>query len=115
PESISNTHTFNSNFFIYRNFVQLYEKVAKNPELKEQAHDILFRCTDNLIDLLRCRDGNKQQYKDAVAMIKGKGISLSELYKQPLSLKRKIKLTTLAIFGANIHCRLYALLKKKLN
>ncbi|MBO7290329.1 MAG: hypothetical protein J6U62_02585, partial [Bacteroidaceae bacterium] len=115
PESISNTHTFNSSFFIYRNFVQLYEKVAKNPELKEQAHDILFHCTDNLIDLLRCRDGKKQQYKDAIAMMKGKGISIGELYKLPLSLKRKIKLTTLALFGAKIHCRLYALLLKKLN
>jgi hypothetical protein len=115
PESISNTITFGSKFFMFRNFVQLYEKVAKNPELKEQAHDILFRCTNNLIDLLRCRDGEKHQYKEAIAMIKGKGLSLGDLFKLPLSLKHKIKYTTLALFGANIHCRLYSLLLKKLN
>ena len=114
-ESISNTITFGSKFFMFRNFVQLYEKVAKNPELKEQAHDILFRCTNNLIDLLRCRDGEKHQYKEAIAMIKGKGLSLGDLFKLPLSLKHKIKYSTLALFGANIHCRLYSLLLKKLN
>ena len=115
PESISNTYSFRSKFFIYRNFVQLHEKVSKHPELKEQAHDILFHCTDNLIDLLRCRDGEKNQYKEAIAMLDGKGISLPELYKLDMPIKRKIKLTTLALFGANIHCRLYALLHKKLN
>ena len=48
-------------------------------------------------------------------MIKGRSISLTELYKLNISIKRKIKMTTLALFGANIHCHLYALLKKKLN
>ena len=115
PESISNTYSFKSKFFIYRNFVQLHEKATGHPELKERAHDILFRCTDNLIDLLRCRDGEKQQYKDAIAMLKGKSISLKELYSMELPIKRKIKLTTLALFGVNFHCRLYAFLHKKLN
>ncbi|MBQ5751617.1 MAG: glycosyltransferase [Bacteroidaceae bacterium] len=115
PESISNTYTFKSKYFIYKNLVLLHEKVSKHPELKEQAHDILFHCTDNLIDLYRCRDGEKQQYKEAAAMIKDKSISLSELYKLDIPIKRKIKLTTLALFGAGIHCRLYALLHKKLN
>ena len=115
PESISNTHNFKSKYFIYRNFVQLHEKISKMPGLKEQAHDILFHCTDNLIDLLRCRDGKKSEYKEAVAKLKGKGISLPELYKLNMPIKRKIKLTTLALFGANIHCHLYALLHKKLN
>lgn len=115
PESISNTHSFKSNFFIYRNFVLLHDKVAKDSELKEQAHDLFFRCTDNLIDLLRCRDGEKQQYRDAIAMLKGKSISLSELYKLNLPIKKMIKYTTLALFGANFHCRLYAFLHKKLN
>ena len=115
PESISNPHSFKSNFFIYRNFVLLHDKVAKDPELKEQAHDLFFRCTDNLIDLLRCRDGEKQQYRDAIAMLKGKSISLSELYKLNLPIKKMIKYTTLALFGANFHCRLYAFLHKKLN
>ena len=115
PESISNSYSFKSKYYIFRNFVQLHEKVAKNPELKEQAHDILFHCTDNLIDLLRCRDGEKEQYKEAIAMLKGKGISLPELYKLELSIKKKIKYTTLALFGAKFHCRLFALLHKKLN
>ena len=48
-------------------------------------------------------------------MLKGKGITLPELCRMDMPLKRKIKLTTLALFGANIHCRLYALLLKKLN
>ena len=115
PESISNTYSFKSKFFIYRNLLQLHEKVSKKSELKEQAYDILFHCTDNLIDLFRCRDGEKNKYKEAAAMIKGKNISLPELYKLNMPIKRKIKLTTLALFGANIHCRLYALLHKKLN
>lgn len=113
--SIANTHTFKTKFYIYRNFINLYEKVAKKTELKEQAYDILFHCTDNLIDLLRCRDGEKQEYRNAMEMIKGKRISLSELYKLEIPLKRKIKLTTFAIFGASIHCRLYAMMHKKLN
>lgn len=115
PESISNTFTFKTKFFIYRNLVLLHEKVSKNSGLKEEAYDILFHCSDNLIDLFRCRDGEKQQYKEAADMMKGKSISIGELYKLNMPLKRKIKLTTLALFGANIHCRLHALLHKKLN
>jgi glycosyltransferase involved in cell wall biosynthesis len=115
PESISNTHNSKSKYFIYKNLVQLLDKVAKDPELKEQAHDIFFHCTDNLIDLFRCRDCSKQQCKEAADMIKGRSVSLAELYRLDLPIKRKIKLTTLALFGANVHCRLYALLHKKLN
>jgi hypothetical protein len=48
-------------------------------------------------------------------MMKGKSISIGELYKLPLNIKRKIKFTTLALLGAGFHCRLYSLLKKKLN
>lgn len=115
PESISNTHSFKSKFFIYKNLVQLHEKVSKLPGLQEQAYDILFHCTDNLIDLYRCRDGEKHQYKEAAAMIKGKNIPLPELYRLNISIKKKIKLTTMALFGSYAHCRLYAFLLKKLN
>ncbi len=115
PESISNTHSFKSKFFIYKNLVQLHEKVAKLPGLEEQAYDILFHCTDNLIDLYRCRDGEKHQYKEAAAMIKGKNIPLPELYRLNIPIKKKIKLTTMALFGSYVHCRLYAFLLKKLN
>lgn len=115
PESISNTYSFRTKYFIYRNLVQLYNKVVKNEELKEQANDILFHCADNLIDMRCCKDFDKQQYKASIELLKGKGISISELYKLDLPIKRKIKLTTLALFGIKAHCRLYALLHKKLN
>ena len=115
PESISNTFTFKTKYFIYRNLTQLFDKVKDNSELREQACDILFHCTDNLIDLLRCRDGGKEEYKKAISMLDGKRITLGELYKLDIPLKRKVKMTTYALFGANIHCRLYASLLKKLN
>ena len=60
-------------------------------------------------------DGKKDEYKKAGKLLKGAKIGLKELYKMELPLKSKIKYTTLALFGAKIHCRLYALLKKKLN
>ena len=115
PESISNTFTFKTKYFIYRNLIQLFNRVKDKSELREQACDILFHCTDNLIDLLRCRDGGKEEYKKAISMLDGKRITLGELYKLDIPLKRKVKMTTYALFGANIHCRLYASLLKKLN
>lgn len=115
PESISNTHTFKSKFFIYRNQVELLNKIADNAELREQANDLLFQCTNNLIDLLRCSDGTKEECRKATEMLKGKHIALAELYRLDIPLKNKIKMTTLALFGAKFHCHLHAMLRRKLN
>ncbi len=114
PESISNTITFRSKYFIYRNFATLYNKVADEYKMHSEAQNILFRCVDNLTDLFRCSDGPKEEYKKAGELLKNGKIGLKELYNMDLPLKSKIKYTTLALFGATVHSRIYAALHKKL-
>lgn len=114
-ESISNIHSFDSYFFLYRNLAALHEKCAAIPELHEEANRILLRCIDNLTDLCRCSDCEKDKLKEAVELIKERRINIGTLYKTEFSLKQKIKYTTFALFGAGIHCRLLALFHKKLN
>lgn len=114
-ESISNSHSFDSYFFLFRNLAALHEKCAAIPELHDEANRILLRCIDNLTDLCRCSDCEKGRFKEALKLIEGRRIDIGTLYKMNLNLKQKIKYTTFALFGAGIHSRLLALFHKKLN
>ena len=82
--------------------------------METESRDILFNTLDCLTDLLRCSDGTKEQYKAACNMLNEEKLPLKELYKMEIPVKKKIKFTTFALFGATIHCKLYALLNKKL-
>ncbi|MBO5664653.1 MAG: glycosyltransferase [Bacteroidaceae bacterium] len=114
-ESISNSHSFKHFYFLFRNLATLHDKVSAIKGLENYADRILLRCIDNLSSLFRCSDGNKEERKNAVALVKEKRIKIDRLYRMELSIPQKIKYTPFALFGANIHCRILALLHKKLN
>lgn len=112
--SISNTYSFKSNYFIYRNRAELYKKVKEKYQMYDEAKEILLQAADSLTDLNRCSGGEKSEYKKAFELLKGEGISLKSLFNMNITLKRKIKFIPLAIFGIKTHCRILTLLHKKL-
>lgn len=112
-DSITNTYSFHSYYFLYRNLVTLYKKVKNDYAMSAEADEILFKSLDNLTDLLRCPDAAKEEQKKACALLEGVRMSLKELYGNNITLRRKIKYTTFAFFGATFHCRLYAVMHKK--
>lgn len=112
--SISRTHSFKSQYFRYKNLAQLYFKVKNEYKMEVESHDILFRALDCLTDLMRCSDGEKSEYKTACNILKKEEMSLSTLYHKEIPWQRKIKYLTFSLFGASIHCRIYAMLHKKL-
>lgn len=112
--SISNTYSFQSNYFLYRNKAELYKKVKKEYQMHDEAKEILLQALDNLTDLLRCSDGEKSEYKKAFELLKGEHISTGELFKMNIPLKRKLKFIIYTLLGTKVHCYLLALLHKKL-
>ncbi len=112
---ICNRHSFGSYFYLYRNLATLHEKCAAIPGLEEKANRILLRCVDNLVDLCRCSDSDKDGLRKALALIKGRKIDIATLYKSDFSIRQKIKYTSFALFGASFHCRLLAMFRKKLH
>ncbi len=114
PESITNTYTFKSYFFLYRNLIALYNKVKNEYKMTEDAYDILFKAIDNLTVLHRCSDSSKEEHKAACDMLANERIGISELYNMNIPLRNKIKYTTFALFGATIHSRIYSMFRKKL-
>ena len=112
--SISNSYSFATQQFRYKNLVNLYKKVKNEYKMEAESHDILFRALDNLTDLLRCSDGSWQQQQAACNQLKGERIPIKALYQKEVPLKTKIKYTTFALFGASFHSRLYAMFHKKL-
>ena len=114
-ESITNSHSFNKQYFLVRNLITLYEKVSATEGLQEYANEILLRAVDNLTDLFRCKDGEKQRYKEAADLFKNKNIAIQTLYKMELPLKSKIKFTTLSLFGAHAHSLIHSILHKRLS
>lgn len=114
-ESISNSHSFKSYFFLFRNLATIHDKVSVINGLKEEADRILLRCIDDITDLRRCHDYDKGEFKKAVALLKNKRIKIDTLYKMDLPIAHKFKYTPFAIFGANIHSLLLSFFRKKLN
>ena len=113
-EGISHKYSFKSLSNRYNNMLTLYKKIKYRYAMHQESHDMLLRTLDCLTDLLRCSDGSKEEQKTACAQINAERMTLSELYRKDLPAKRKIKYTTFALLGASAHCRLYAMLKKKL-
>jgi glycosyltransferase involved in cell wall biosynthesis len=113
-ESISNSYSFKSQFYLYRNLVALYKKVHNEYKMYGEANRILLRSLDNLTDLFRCSGGEKSEYKKAADMLKGCQIDLKALYKMDIQPKSKIKYTLFSLFGAYIHGCILSKLHKKL-
>lgn len=112
--SISNTHNFKGQYFIYRNTVTLYKKVKNEYKLTDEANNLLLICANRLTDLYRCSDGTKEEKQKAAAMLANEKIDAKTLYKMNIAPLQKLKFTTLAIFGTSIHSRIQALFSRKL-
>ena len=112
--SITSSHSFKSQFFLYRNSVSLYEKVNDTYKMYDEAKEILLNSLDRLTDLHRCSDGEKSEYLKARKMLKGRKIAPKELFNMNIPTKRKIKFIIFSLFGIKAHCCLFAALSKKL-
>ena len=112
--SITSSHSFKSQFFLYRNSVSLYEKVNDTYKMHDEAKEILLNSLDRLTDLHRCSDGEKSEYLKARKMLKGRRIAPKELFNMNIPTKRKIKFIIFSLFGTKAHCCLFAALNKKL-
>lgn len=112
--SITSSHSFKSQFFLYRNSVSLYEKVNDTYKMHDEAKEILLNSLDRLTDLHRCSDGEKSEYLKARKMLKGRKIAPKELFNMNIPTKRKIKFIIFSLFGTKAHCCLFAALNKKL-
>lgn len=112
--SITSSYSFKSQFFLFRNTVSLYEKVNDAYKLHDEAKELLLNCLDRLTDLHRCSDGEKSDYLNARKMLKGRKISINELFNMHIPTVRKIKFIIYALFGTKAHCCLFSMLKKKL-
>ena len=112
--SISNSYSFKSQFFLFRNTVSLYEKVNDTYRMHDEAKAILLNSIDRLTDLHRCSDGEKTDYLNARRMLKGRKISIKELFSMNIPTLRKIKFIPFALFGIKAQCCLIAMFKKKL-
>lgn len=113
-ESISNSYSFKTRFFLYRNTVNLYKKVKKEYQMGEHTNEMLLTCADRLTDLLRCSDGKKEQYTQAMDMLRDEKIDIKTLYHMNIPMRQKLKFITLALFGTATHSRIHALLRRKL-
>jgi hypothetical protein len=113
-ESISNSYSFKSQFYLYRNLVTLYKKVRDEYKIHDEANRILLRSLDNLADLFRCSEGEKSEYKKAADMLKGCRIDLKTLYNMDIQTKSKVKYTLFSLFGAYAHGCILSKLHKKL-
>lgn len=112
--SISNSYSFNSQYFLYRNLATLYKKVRDEYKMPAEANSILLKSTDNLTDLFRCSGGEKEEYKKAADLLKGCRLNIKDLYNMDIPIKSKLKYTLLSLSGAYIHSRILSLIYKKL-
>lgn len=112
--SISTSYSFKSQYFLYKNTVSLYDKVNDTYKMRDEAKDILLNSLDRLTDLHRCSDGKKEEYARARKMLKGKKITINELFKMNIPPAQKVKYTIFSLFGVRAHCCIFSLLKKKL-
>lgn len=113
-ESITNSYSFKSRYFLYRNFVNLYKKVKNEYKMEDEAKEMLLTCANHLTDLFRCSDGEKEDYTKAADMIRNEKISIKELFNMNIAPQKKLKFITLALFGAHLHSRIHALVRRKL-
>ena len=106
--------SFRSQYYQFRNLTELHKKVLDIYKMHDEANIILLRCVKALTNLHRCKGEKKEEYRKARRMLKGKKISIATLYSMKISLAEKFRFTTFSLFGANIHCKLSAMFRKKL-
>jgi hypothetical protein len=63
---------------------------------------------------MRCSDGTAKERNSAFDEIKDAKIDIQTLFKMNIPLRRKMKFIPFALFGAKLHCKLIALMHKKL-
>jgi hypothetical protein len=63
---------------------------------------------------MRCSDGGKEEKNAAFDLLKGARIDLKTLFNMDIPFSRKLKFVTYSLFGAKFHCKLIAMMHKKL-
>ena len=106
--------TFRAQYHQFRNLTELYTKTLETYKMSEEANEILLKCVNALTTLYRCKGEKKEEYRKAGRMLKGKRISIASLYRMDISPAEKLKYTMFALFGANIHSKIFAIFQKKL-
>ncbi len=115
PNSITTSYSFKSQYFLYRNTLSLYKKTNDTYHMYEEAKELLLKSLDRLIDLHRCSDGEKNDYKKARDLMKNvKHISIRSLFRMNIPTIRKIKFIIYSLFGVRAHCFIFSMLNKKL-
>lgn len=113
-DGITRSYSFASQYCLYKNKVILYKKVKDEYNLIPEANEILLSALDSLTDLMRCSDGGKEEKNAAFDLLKGTKIDLKTLFNMDIPFSRKLKFVTYSLFGAKFHCKLIAMMHKKL-
>ena len=113
-DGITRTYSFKSQYCLYKNKVILYKKVKEEYNLAVEANEILLGTLDTLTDLMRCSDGTKAERNKAFELLKGINIDIKTLFNMEIPNMRKVKFIPFALFGAKFHCKLIAMMHKKL-
>ena len=111
PNSITTRHRYIKQRQLFENNYRLYTEIKGNDLLQDEAIQLWIRCLNQLIDMGRCADVDKEDYNHIVEQTENthppyatllKAATLDRRYKT-----KAIKLLPLPLVGLKAYCRSY--------
>ena len=112
--SITTSYRYEKQRQLFESNHRLYLDIKDNSSLQNEALRLWIECLNQLIDLGRCADADKEDYHVRVKAMRQHRPSYRQLLKAAPTLKTRIKLLPLPIIGLPNYCTLYVKLAKPL-
>ena len=111
--TITTSYRYDKQRQLFNNNHQLYLEIKDNRALYTEALQLWRCCLNLLIDMGRCTDVNKEDYRHIVGMTHKHHPPYRELLKtSPMA--TRLKLSPLPLIGLQNYCRIYTSLSKSL-
>lgn len=112
--SITTNHRYTKQKQLLDSNHRLYLEIKDHPLLQTEALHLWVYCLNQLIDLGRCADVNKEEYAHILSEIEKHHPSYKALIQSAPNVMTRLKLLPLSIVGLKAYCSMYVVLTKTL-
>ena len=112
--SITTSYRYNKQRSLFHNNHQLYLEIKANAALQTESLLLWICCLNQLIDMGRCADVDKEDFRTIMKEVEKTRPSIYALLNNAPKAFVRFKLLPLLFIGLRFYCSLYAALKKPL-
>lgn len=107
PSSNTTSYRYDKQRMLFADNYRLYQEIRDNVSLQADALKLWLCCLNQLVDMGRCADVDRVDYRHTIAEAAQSSPSCFALFRAAPDMSTHIKMLLLSLLGLSAYCRLY--------